>query len=93
MEADAEHHRGDVADYRHRAPAVRCGEAADRHHGGKMVEADDRMAEAGQQPLPERRGLTTAHDVMRKGGVGNGESGERDGDFLEHGRPPKTAAA
>ena len=45
------------ADRERGAGAVRGGEAADRHHGGEMIEADDRMAEPGQSPSLKVAGM------------------------------------
>jgi hypothetical protein len=42
-----------------------CGrEAPDRNHGGKMVEANDRMAEPRQDALAKGRRRAPAHEVM-----------------------------
>ena len=46
---------------------MRGGETADRHHGGEMVEADDRMAESGKNALAEGRRRVPAHQVMGEG--------------------------
>jgi hypothetical protein len=54
-----------------------------------MVHADYGVAEAGQQPLPERRGLTATHDMVRESGLGDGKGGERKGNFLQHRRSSK----
>ena len=66
MHRDARHHRHHEADRERGADAMRGGKAADRHHGGEMIEADDRMAEPGQEAFGEGRRHPAAHHVMRK---------------------------
>jgi len=46
------------------------GEAPGRHHGGEMIEPDDRMTESGQDAFAERRRHTPTHEVVREGGLG-----------------------
>ena len=55
MRGDAGHHRHNETDDEPPSLRVRGGETADGDHGGEMVEADDRMAEAGQQAVDEGR--------------------------------------
>ena len=43
------------------------GETADRHHGCKVIKADDRMAESRKNALSEGRRHSPAHHVMREG--------------------------
>ena len=58
------------ADRERRAGAMRGGKTADRDHRGEMVDADDRMAEPGQDALAEGRRHSAAHQVMRECGLG-----------------------
>ncbi len=56
---------------------MRGGKAADRDHGGEMIDADHRMAEAGQDALAEGGGDFAAHQVMGEGRFGGGEQRQR----------------
>ena len=95
MHGDAGHHRHDESDREQRAGAMRGGKAADRHHRGEMVDADHRMAEAGQQALGERRRHAAAHQVMGEGRLGGEENnGRQCGDFRDlHSSPHVTPRA
>jgi len=56
MHGDTAHHDGDESDRECGASAMSRGEAADRNDRSEMIDADDRMAEAGQNVLAESRG-------------------------------------
>ena len=57
MHRHAGHHRQHETDGERRRRPVRGGEAADRHHGGEMVEPDDRMAEPDNSPSAKVAGM------------------------------------
>ena len=54
------------------------GDAAHRHHGGKMIEADDRVTEAGQHAFAEGRRDPAAHHMMGKRIAGAERQGQED---------------
>jgi len=56
---------------------MRGGKAADCHHGGEMIDPDDRMAKAGQKALAECCRHPTAHHVVSKGWLGQQDQGDK----------------
>ena len=78
MQRDACHHRYNESDNERGARAVHGGDAANRYHGGEMVEADNRMTEPRQHAFAEGRRGPAAHDVMGKSVSGAERQGHQD---------------
>src|SRR5581483_10488466 len=76
VKRDAAHHDHHEGNRQRRRRTMRGGQASDRDNRSQMVDADDRMAEAGQDALHERRRRATAHHVVRKGRCGTEDRSE-----------------
>ena len=90
MRGRPDRHRNHIADDRERALPLPGGEAADRDHGGEVVEPDDGMAQPREQSVREAHGHLVIHDVMgeRRPGHGrkSGDESKYPHDDLRNGR-------
>jgi hypothetical protein len=64
----AEHGPGHEQERQHCDPSGQVRYQPDAHDEGEVIDADDGMPEAGEQPLPGRARQLATHEVMRERG-------------------------
>src|SRR6185437_6239411 len=93
MEGDASDHRDDKRNRERGRRPVRRRETADRHHRGKMVEANDGVPEPRQHAFSKGRRRAAAHQMMSVSGRTakgqNDNTKTQTSEFLRHAVSPR----